>query len=235
MPIASLPILPPTLASGFCFEDWQQIANKLVGGATVQFFSTSFTTIITSASTPAAVDRDKIWFNTVNNRLYQWNSAVGAWTSKHPTDANSSVRMLWVGSLGDLETFDGGAAGTVGDAAGPMWQRDTTFDARFPVGVGTFPSTTAVAVNGTGGEETHVLTEEEMPEHNHSLESDPEVETTWGYKAGAGGSYGAEEGNDTIQTTLTVEDAGEGEAHNNLPPYIGVYFIKRSSRIFYTA
>lgn len=74
----------------------------------------------------------------------------------------------------------------------------------------------------TGGEDTHVLTVDEMPRHNHSIDNLNTSGSTTPYmtvqaqeKKGYGGN---------VQTFFT----GGGQAHNNMPPYIVVYIWKRT-------
>ena len=79
----------------------------------------------------------------------------------------------------------------------------------------------------TGGEKTHTLTVAEMPVHSHAqyVTSNP----------GTGGA-GIRKDFDTDASGLTAYpqgvktgNAGSGSAHNNLPPYVVVYFFKRES------
>lgn len=74
----------------------------------------------------------------------------------------------------------------------------------------------------TGGEKAHTLTTTEIPSHNHGL-----------------GSYGMPDANGTYyyKTTKVIDqfglgytgDTGGGGSHNNLQPYIVVYFWKRTA------
>lgn len=235
--IANLPVIPPSLPAGYCFTTWQQLAIDIVGGALVQFESPGFTTIASSATTPAASDRDKVWFNLNDQKFYAWVAAVGAWVRKHEEAAGGQARRIFIGSLTDLQTYDGGAVGVVGDASGPMWVEDTTFRTRFPLGAGTWPiQTTTVPVTGTGGEERHTLITAEIPAHTHAASMPDGEEAYWGYKSGAGGPWGSTGGSDTIKVNPPdIATIGGGGAHDIIPPYIGVYFIKRSARIYLTA
>lgn len=102
------------------------------------------------------------------------------------------------------------------------------------------------AVEETGGEKTHVLTEAEMPTHNHSGTAASAGDHTHQYYdqglgswvnvgTGAGRAAMPDEGERTTigagahTHTVTTENKGGGAAHNNLPPYITVYMWKRTA------
>lgn len=81
------------------------------------------------------------------------------------------------------------------------------------------------AAGSTGGEETHTLTESEMPEHTHAL---------YYYNANGDKSFGynyQNKGTQSQQTTASggIVNAGGGQAHNNMPPYLAVYVWKRTA------
>ena len=77
-----------------------------------------------------------------------------------------------------------------------------------------------------GGEEAHTLTVDEMPSHQHSIPypnaAGPE-EAAIGYPAvsDTNKSWGAE--------MCQTKSAGNGAAHNNMPPYLSVYMWERES------
>lgn len=79
-------------------------------------------------------------------------------------------------------------------------------------------------VGSTGGEATHTLTVDEMPNHKHSISypnaAGPE-EAAIGYPADSdtNKSWGAE--------MCKTQSAGNSVAHNNMPPYLAVYIWKR--------
>jgi len=85
--------------------------------------------------------------------------------------------------------------------------------------------------SGSGGEKTVALSEAQMPVHDHTsnlrvesnsvvVDSSKQYQVTSGYELDQINSYS------TISTY--TGDAGSGDAHNNLQPYITVYFWERT-------
>lgn len=90
-----------------------------------------------------------------------------------------------------------------------------------------FGMNSSYPAGSTGGEITHALTIDEMPEHNHII-----------YYPNAGGPYGNANicypGNSGTNMTWCAEmcktaPTGGGAAHNNMPPYLSVYIWKRTA------
>lgn len=79
--------------------------------------------------------------------------------------------------------------------------------------------------NTTGGEVAHTLTNDEMPNHQHSIwfpNSGGEQSAEIGYpETGSKNTYYAE--------ASKTSGAGGGAAHNNMPPYLVVYMWRRLS------
>lgn len=77
--------------------------------------------------------------------------------------------------------------------------------------------------NTIGGEAEHTLTINEMPQHNHRAH----------FSTGLGpyASFPLASGENPYwgESTNTISTAGEGQAHNNMPPYITCYIWKRIS------
>ena len=82
----------------------------------------------------------------------------------------------------------------------------------------------------TGGEITHKLTYNEMPEHTHPM---------YAANYGGDGTWTPDEGSYLVDSVtdnkttwwarLAMGYAGGGAAHNNMPPYLAVYIWKRTA------
>lgn len=138
---AFITFIPSTLPEGTCYTNEQERFNgytaQLVG-----YLPINFTTWNTGSSEPTVENRGLPWHKTnAGAPDYNYDFFNGQWVSLYWPPASSSLRMLWVGTLTALETFDGGEAGTVSDDTGPFWERDTDFTDKILIGAGT------VAVN----------------------------------------------------------------------------------------
>jgi hypothetical protein len=170
-------------------------------------------------------------------RWFVWDASVSKWLSPHPSPPSSSEVRIWKGSETALWAYDGGDGSNPTfspptDSTGAMWEVDSDFAFKFPIGVGTNSVTydgnpaKSIAPGETGGEERHVLTLPESPAHNHTYNQFVAVGGTFDVTA-AGANFGV------IPGSLTGP-AGSDGSHENLPPFRGVYFIKRTARKFYT-
>ena len=104
------------------------------------------------------------------------------------------------------------------------------FRGRVPISFGTGPGLSPRQPGSTGGDETHLLTSDEMPAHNHesrvsgSLGSsnDPEGLVNAVNPAGTP-HYGLPAGN--LMDNSAIGDTGGGQPHNVMQPYLTVNFI----------
>ena len=92
-----------------------------------------------------------------------------------------------------------------------------------PVGVDT-SQTEFNTIEKVGGSTTHTLTNAQMPNHTHGLPSNI------GYYVGGGGqfSFNSVSGGNGNFWNNNTGGSGSSAAHNNLQPYITVYFWKRA-------
>ena len=228
----------PSLPIAYCPSNYQQLANDIIGGTQATFNSSIGNSFFNFGPTTP----------TLNNQVYPWldnngNWWVfqgGYWSRENPVAANSSERRIFVGTSADVLSYDGGD-GTVYSGnpyAGSMWAIDTNFEARFPVGAGTFAASGVVSVNGTttstaiAGEDKHTLVTAEMPSHTHQI-LDQYINLVQRGTADSG-VFSATNRSEGVANLLPTTSSGGDAAHNNLPPFYGVYFIKRTARVYYT-
>lgn len=246
LPNTVITLEPPTLGTGYCPANYQTLVNDIVDGIVPTFNSDIGNSFFnTGAGTPSAANQIFPWLDSDG---FWWVYSSSAWNRKHTLPAGSSERRMWVGTLTDLRSYDGGDGTATAPAApgtGAMWAEDTAMSARFPVGAGAFAASGTVDAAGTQtgtgvlGEDKHLLIASEIPTHNHNVR----VETAGGaavsnlmcldFKEKPAGN-----GNNdfSFQAGIHVvsDNFGGGLSHNNLPPFYGVYFIKRTARTHYT-
>jgi hypothetical protein len=229
-------LTPPSLPIGYCPTNYQQLANDVISGTQANFNSSIGNSFFNFGPTTP----------TLNNQVYPWLDENGNWwiykdgywLRQHPIAAGSAERRIYVGTTTDLQTYDGGNTNAPSNWSGPMWQVDTLFEARFPVGAGTFASSGVVSVNGTttstavAGEDKHTLVTSEMPSHTHQI-LDQYINLTQRGSADTS-VFSATNRSEGVANLLPTTSSGGDAAHNNLPPFYGVYFIKRTARVYYT-
>lgn len=241
-----LRLIPGTLTDNSCWTTPQALYNEMFEKGVAQLGD--ITGILIQDSAPDPEDRDKAWIRRtapggppVSSRPLIWYN--GAWVAQHPYDPESPVRLIWVGTLAELETFDGGSSGAATLTTGPFWERDTNFDGRMPIGVGTVPdTTTAVTVDTNVGSGQVTLSSVNIPQHSHEIG----VESSDVTGAAEDGQLRDASGDVTYistwnQTAVGVTRNWGGAASDgattpfdSVPAARGVYFIKRTIRQFYT-
>lgn len=256
MSSTNLTITPPTLPEGYCLTDLQSFVNTAVGGALVNFDTTGLTGVLKQNTTPSFTQRGLIWYNTDTGHVLVYDNPTGAWVQRHPIPPGGGAGMLWFGTLVGIDTYDGGSVGTVGNASGPMWTAVTELAGRFPIGVGNLPDivngTVTVAVGASAGHNELVLIKDNLPADT------VDVKTAIVGNAGVtGGSpvpiVGTTYGSDSITGSQAACDAtstqlsgsyytrsqtlplGIATPLNTINPYFGLYFIKRTNRIYWTS
>ena len=83
-----------------------------------------------------------------------------------------------------------------------------------------------IHMNGeTGGEENHTLSINEMPKHSHKMRYDSIGWTAIRQSSGTNGIL--EYNKSSYDGQYSTEEVGNGNAHNNMPPYLAVNMWKR--------
>lgn len=83
-----------------------------------------------------------------------------------------------------------------------------------------------IHMNGeTGGEENHILSINEMPKHSHKMKYDSIGWTAIRQSSGTNGIL--EYNKSSYDGQYSTEEVGNGNAHNNMPPYLAVNMWKR--------
>lgn len=247
-----LPLIHDNLDPSFCFTTWPNFLNTLTPLLkAVQDGQTFFNF---GDSVPAPEKQAYPWLRTTDGRWYVYS---GAWLSPVNYDAND--RRLYVGSLTDLLTYDGGSNATPSDRSGPMWVEDTDFRGRMPMGPGDIPdatpSTTTVhtlTVEEQYGGGAHTLTDAEGATGQHIHAFGKYLNGAAGYNypgnqtvptytgAVVQGISGSTVNSDTTANLYTLpagQTAGgvTPTAMNIVPPVVGCYIIKPSGRLYRVA
>lgn len=236
-------LIPPSFRAGYCPASLQQLANDLVNGTQVTFLVQQGSFLYNFGSaTPAPENRIFPWLYSPNGLWYTFQ--YGLWVA--PMDASErepTFRKMWKPSTGTPESalwaLDGGdgtdpstSPPTV--STGAAWQVDHDFDGVFPVAAGLIPGSSpavTLAIGDTGGSNTHVLTQAELPDIDlHSAirsgATDPQDPGTTFLANPAA----------ALPNTfdLVTPLGGNGDAIPMMPPYRTIYWIKPTIKRFYT-
>lgn len=246
-----LPVTAGTLPSGTCptGDSLQALLTLFSQYMTVPFPQT-FSGLFTGGTPPS--DTTQTWLQTdsLGRPVRTYVFAQGSWLSLHPIP--SGMIMIWPFATPDFTVFDGGDANALSAVSGPMWQTpqdasgNPILSAQFPLGYGKLPSGTVITNTSTGGEENHALSVQELAPHSHLLATGVglnQAVPNGGTSTPGVGPFVATTGTNgtTGSTQNTGGDPSTGNPpisalpHNNMPPYYGVLFIQRSSRLFYSA
>lgn len=225
--------------SAYCYTNPQQFLLDMVASL-YGYLPGNYSTIIVSESEPAVSDRNKMWFKLETGGAPTGLGFIyfgGAWVTPNREAAGSQVRRIFRGTPADVWAYDGGdgtdpATNPPTSASGAMWEVDSDFAGRFPLGVGTLqPSGTVVALGDTGGADQTTQTIATMATHNHTPPAPSNVFFTQrpsGNTVGLGGTAFA-------YPESVTGDTGDGDPMTTVSPYLSVYFIKRTARTMYKA
>lgn len=230
VPSILLPLIPGTLPAGFCPSTEQERLNTYADYLEAQL-SAGMAFYNYGSSAPAVQYQAYPWLRTTDMRWYRFE---GVWKSP-VQDYSLYERRLFVGSLGDLQTYDGGDTDPQSTESGPMWEVDTAFEGRSPMGPGAItganPSKT-LSVEENFGEGAHVQNVGELAQHSHVPDSTLADGFLGHAVAGAPATFNVSGGGDTISMGATAT-AGNGDAMPVIHPVRGAYVIRRTIRTFY--
>jgi microcystin-dependent protein len=170
------------------------------------------------------------------------NVGIGRQAPQAKLDVGGSIRGIGMVPAGGIVMFYGeidaafdeqgaGRAGTPYEG----WQLcnggngSPDLRGRFILAAGQGPDSTHREMGAQGGEESHTLTTSEIPAHDHQATTTvypPAIRSEKIYHAWNSSrtySYGASPTPQTVKTSI----AGEGKAHNNMPPFYTLAFIMR--------
>ena len=211
-----------SLATVATSGDYNDLTNKPTiptvnnGALTIQQNGTTLDTFTANSSDDKTVNIQTITAETVAPA-----EEVGAITATMIDWLSVMDKIYPVGSIYMSATMS--TVEQVQTALGGTWV--VWGEGRVPVGVDT-SQTEFDTVEETGGEKTHTLTIEEMPNHSHSIYTVDSGSGNQGKRDGLyyqGGWWGNSVGAPNVGNT------GGSKAHNNLQPYITCYMYKRTA------
>lgn len=240
-------LVPGTFVGG-CYPSNPQDFNVAIFSLAQAFLNEDFPGIFVGPTEPPADERNRVWFNTVNQRLYWYIS--GVWQRKYePWASSGDLRMIET----DVDTYNaaqGGDASTVGvgNSSGPLWTLAAEYAGVIPISTGLVPGSSPalnLSLGDTGGSPAVALDLTNIPFHGHNFPqtgnlADPGiVPNVFNMPAWVTGSAwrspsdnkdrGAVqpkwEGGDPNNNNVTV-------AHQNLQPYKAVNYVRRSARVY---
>lgn len=225
------------LPANYCYTTPNRFALD-IAAALSGYVPGQYSIIIRSETEPAAADRDKVWIQinsdgAATGKIFTY--AYGKWVMLNPR-RSVSERVWWTGSESAAWSYDGGdgtnpTSNPPTATTGAMWQRDTDFDAKFPLQAGTLASGVVLAPGNTGGVEDVTLTLAQLPTNHQD----------WRIEGSGSGDIS---GNDVIQGdvgtgpqtgTLVTGPNGGGMSHTNLGPYRVGMWLKPTSRLYFTS
>jgi len=118
---------------------------------------------------------------------------------------------------------------------GKAWTLYEEAKGRFIVGAGHGDRSklTPRKLGDTGGNENVVLSKDEMPAHNHGGAtggSSMGNYVEWPAGHAAAGAFSGNSPFSVVDHTHGITSEGQNQAHDNMPPYIALYFCKKTEQ-----
>lgn len=172
------------------------------------------------------------------------NIGIGRQTPRAKLDVNGAILGIGMVPPGGIVMFSGDIDKSF-DAEG-TGRKNTPYEGwqlcngkngapdlrgRFVLGAGQGPDLTNRLMDQSGGEESHILADQEIPTHAHQATIpvyEPQTKSDKIYSIANTSRkycYGIKKGKSKEKTTTTP--AGGGSAHNNMPPFHTLAFIMR--------
>lgn len=232
--MSAIAISTSDVPASFCHRDWPTTWPLLVGLLHAQF-AEELNTVNVGNTTPSSENRDKPWFRlNADGTPDGWYAyANGNWLRRY-TGPDPGAIIMWDGAAAGIDTLDGGEVGAATLTTGPFWERVTSMDAKFPIGVGTLPTSgTVLAVGDTGGAEKVTLALDQIPSHDHGIPNKKLIHQTL-----SAGVLHQQGGNDLSISTFQADGGDSNDAtvaHDNLPQFRAIFFIRRTIRLYHRA
>lgn len=232
MPDTELQIVASGVPSGLCYTNLSYDLENVIAPYLRAVFSGS--EINTGSSTPAAADRSKPWARTNSDGTDDglWAFYNGYWVQKHPDFVGKIVFAPTGTAAADIDALDGGETGVVTAITGPFWEIVTELAAKSPIGPGTLASGTVINSGDSIGEETHLLTKDEMPSHTHEFATTDSQHILVQTTAAAKLSDINRTGSLDYKYADPLESTGGDDPHNTIHPCYSLYAIRRTARLY---
>jgi len=198
--------------------------NKIISGGD---FNTEFSAVQTAVNSKADLNGSASESFSATTAAASTNTtqvATTAFVQTATSAANIADVVYPVGAIFTTVTAYANSAAVVTAIGGTTW---VAFGAgKVLIGVDTGDSDFNT-IEETGGAKTHTLTTSEIPAHTHTITAGGSNTDSGNgdYPSGSAALYN----NSThTWTNLAAANTGGGGAHNNVQPYITVYFWKRT-------
>lgn len=225
---------------------WDDLGGSLSGYATLDFVENRVIPIEKggTGATTVAEARKNLSLENTTEIIPITQGGTGANNASDACANLGIVNLIYpVGSI-----YMSMSATNPAELFGGTWEQIAQGRCLIGAGTGTdsHSESKTFTAGATGGEYNHVLTVGEMPSHSHSVSSSS---TGDHYHVWYSGRYGGSEYSTSADAagvgieqfshktlsagshshTITIGSNGSDSAHNNLPPYMGLYVWKRTA------